>query len=83
MTVGSGFKTTLTDPSGTLADGDVAIIYGTTGTTAATPEPETLTLMGTGLAALMGFRRKYLGAGLKRLLEAVAAPPPLLLPSVV
>jgi hypothetical protein len=70
VTVASGFKTTLTDTSGSLVDGDTAIIYGTTGTTAATPEPETLTLMGTGLAALMGFRRKYLGAGLKRLLKS-------------
>ncbi|HWO32347.1 MAG TPA: PEP-CTERM sorting domain-containing protein [Candidatus Acidoferrum sp.] len=66
VTVVQGFRVTLTDPSGTLNDGDSALIVGNT-TTATTPEPETLTLMGTGLAALMGLKRKYLAVGLKRL----------------
>lgn len=73
VTVKQGFTVTITDPSGTLSDGDFGIIYATT-SVSTTPEPETLTLMGTGLAALIGIKRKYLGAGLKRLYKSKAGP---------
>jgi PEP-CTERM motif len=70
VTVGSTFSATLLPSSGTtLQDQDFVVIYGNT-SVATTPEPESLTLMGTGLAALMAFRRKYLAVGLKRLLTA-------------
>lgn len=66
VTVNQGFKVTITDASGTLQDGDFGVIYATTSTTTV-PEPETWTLMGTGLASLMAFRRKYLAVGLRKL----------------
>ncbi len=68
VTVVQGFTATITDSAGNLQDGDFAVIYGNT-TVATVPEPETLTLMGTGVASLMAFRRKYLAVSLKRLLK--------------
>lgn len=74
VTVAQGFTVTITDPTGgPLQDGDFGIIYATTGTST-TPEPETLTLMGTGLASLLVFKRKYLGTGLRRLLATKVSP---------
>lgn len=73
VTVNQSFSATLLPSSGpSLQDQDFVVIYGNTGT-ATTPEPESLTLMGTGMAALMAFRRKYLGVSLKRLLTAKAS----------
>ncbi|MGP8271048.1 MAG: PEP-CTERM sorting domain-containing protein [Terracidiphilus sp.] len=56
-TVNSAFSATISDPSG-LSDGDLAVIYATTGTVGATPEPESLYLLGTGMLALAGLRRR-------------------------
>ena len=68
VTVVQGFTVKLTDPTGgPLQDGDSVVIFATTGTSTV-PEPETWTLMGTGLASLIAFKRKYLGVGLRRLL---------------
>jgi hypothetical protein len=70
VTVLQSFTVTITDPTGgPLQDGDFGIIYATTGKST-TPEPETWTLMGTGLASLMALKRRYLGIGLRRLLAA-------------
>ena len=73
VTVLQGFTVTITDPSGgPLQDGDFGIIFASTGK-GTTPEPETWTLMGTGLASLLAFKRKYLGVGLRRLFAARAS----------
>src|SRR5579863_3139874 len=72
VTVSQSFSATLLPSSGpSLQDQDFVVIYGNT-STATTPEPESLTLMGTGLAALIAFRRKYLGVGLKKLITSKA-----------
>jgi hypothetical protein len=72
VTVLQGFTVTITDSTGgPLQDGDFGIINATTGTST-TPEPETWTLMGTGLASLLAFKRKYLGVALRRLLSTKA-----------
>jgi hypothetical protein len=61
ITVLPTFTATITDPTGgPLQDGDLAIIYATTGSHGVTPEPSTLLLLGTGLSALIFLRRKLL-----------------------
>ncbi|HEY4382122.1 MAG TPA: PEP-CTERM sorting domain-containing protein [Acidobacteriaceae bacterium] len=63
-TVNASFITTLTGSGvgGALEDGDFAVIVATTGTSGppppSTPEPETLMMVGTGLAGLAGLRRR-------------------------
>lgn len=61
FTADSSFTATITDPTG-LTDGDFAIIYasgaGSTIPPSITPEPESLMLVGTGIAALAGLRRR-------------------------
>jgi hypothetical protein len=66
VSVQQGFSVTLTDSSGSLQDQDLVVIYGNT-SVSTTPEPDSLALMGTGLVALAGLRRKYLAVGLKKL----------------
>ena len=53
--VDSKFSATLSDAGGLLSDGDLAVINATT-----VPEPETWTMLGTGLVGLMGLGRKRL-----------------------
>jgi hypothetical protein len=70
------FTTTITDPSGTLADGDFAAIVATevpSGPPPTTPEPESLVLFATGLAGLAGLRRRALFAAARKACRGLLA----------
>ena len=59
MTDGLGGTTiSLTDPSGSLAPGDLAVIYATTGAVSVVPEPSILLLLGSGLVGLAATRQR-------------------------
>jgi hypothetical protein len=62
VTVDSTFLATITDPSGPLMDGDLAIITATNGMSggSSVPEPESLLMVATGFASLIGYRRRSL-----------------------
>jgi hypothetical protein len=66
-TVASTFSATITDPTD-LADGDYVYIVTTPASsgTPVTPEPEPFVMVGTGLAALAGIRRRFLMAFVRR-----------------
>ena len=49
------FTATITDPTGTLANGDFSVVYGATGTSV-TPEPGTWLLLAVGFGGLFFFR---------------------------
>jgi hypothetical protein len=68
VSVLSSFSATINDPSG-LSDGDLAVIYATTGSSGppTTPEPETFVMVGTGLLAFANLRRRMILAGARKL----------------
>ncbi len=62
VNINSAFSTTLSDAAG-LSAGEFALIVATPGSgggPGVTPEPESLLMVGTGLTALAGFRRRFL-----------------------
>ncbi len=73
VTIGGSFSASITSNPNGLQDGDLAIIYATTGSTA-TPEPGTWALLGGGLLLLVLTRLPKRLAGFRRIagLAAVA-----------
>jgi hypothetical protein len=68
FTANPGFTSTITDAGG-LKDGDSAAIIATAGTSGpppATPEPESLVMVATGIAGLAGYRRRMLLAAARK-----------------
>jgi PEP-CTERM motif len=56
LTIDPGFSLFLSDPSGTLQDGDSEILYGTF--SSAVPEPSTLAVLGSGLGSFVFLWRR-------------------------
>jgi len=66
VTIEPGFSATITDPSGTLADGDFALLTATTAATGTiAPEPGSILLFSLGLIALAALASKRLGSLVK------------------
>jgi hypothetical protein len=79
VTVGSSFSASITNSSGTLIDGDFAVISGSTGITPTVPEPSTWLLLVAGFAGLLLWRFRLPRKGMMVLglliVAALAAAP--------
>lgn len=74
-TIDSDFSATISDPTGLLAGTDYVYIVATNGTSGpppATPEPESFLMVGTGLTALAGLRRRFFMASIRKLSSGLA-----------
>jgi PEP-CTERM motif len=67
VTLNGSFSATLTDSKG-IKDGDLVVIYASTGGGGggSVPEPESLVLVATGFAGLAGLRRRVIQAVMKK-----------------
>jgi hypothetical protein len=69
FTVNATFSATISDSTGLVEGSDYQYIVATNGSSGpppTTPEPESLLMVGTGLTALAGLRRRFLMASIRR-----------------